>query len=245
MSRLLFLLLSADVASSSTLELVVSKLARLELPIYGAEHLLALQVAGQENDQLLPMLLPYDQGILVEGALSAEEPATNKVALAASVIGRRAFFERAAPTASLPIWELATLAQKGNSQGEVMATHLAACGWVPTCCMIAGGSIRSTSSTQSLGMRDLGAFTEPSPSSVRLDDAGGAVLACERAAASGDVGSLEIPLESVAEALALARTAPAAVPIRIPTAAWEQRAVAASQLPEFGAILWERTPGHE
>ena len=60
-----------------------------------------------------------------------------------------------------------------------------------------------------------------------------------------DVGSLEIPLESVAEALALARTAPAAVPIRIPTAAWEQRAVAASQLPEFGAILWERTPGHE
>ena len=82
MSRLLFLLLSADVASSSTLELVVSKLARLELPIYGAEHLLALQVAGQENDQLLPMLLPYDQGILVEGALSAEEPATNKVALA-------------------------------------------------------------------------------------------------------------------------------------------------------------------
>ena len=90
-------------------------------------------------------------------------------------------------------------------------------------------------------MRDLGAFTEPSPTAVRLDDAGGAVLVCENQ--RGD--SLTIVLESAAEAVALARapSAPSVLPLQMPEAAWLQRAVASSRLPEFAEHLWEEPTG--
>ena len=243
----LLILASAASASSTVVKLDIKRLARLTLPVMGSEHLLALAKLddGNADDSLLlTQLLSYDQGSLLESALCASA-ATNKIALAAQIFGRRDVFEAVSGGMPVSPWSCPALAQKGDNLGAVMLAHLAEYGWTPTHCTLGAIGSGASSGAPSLTMRDLGAFTEPSPTAVRLDTAGQAVLVCQQQQQQPPPAvttTLSIPLESVAEAVLLARALPesSSLPIWISSTAWEQRAVAPSRLPELDAVLWEQ-----
>ena len=221
---------------------------RLQLPIYGAEHLLVFTRQDKDEESRLPILCSYDQGSRLEAELTTPGGAkANALALAADVLQRKAFFEGAVGE-QIPMWRLGGLPGKLGAETlqEAMLAHLASCGLSPVQCQLGG-----VSSVVSVGMRDMGANTPAAPSSVRPDDLPAALI-CRRLGSAGGAGGVDgtsaatsaLQLESAAEAVLLAREAELnglLLPLLVSEALWEQRAVAPSRLPEFQDTLWSST----
>ena len=123
--RLLLLLLGLASPVRGLLTVRPVSFGRLALPIYGAEHLLVLQLTGckqEEADDLqLPLVCSYDQGSRLEAALTRPTEKPNALALAADVVQRKPFFE-AASGKQLSIWDCGGLpaALKTSTLPETM-----------------------------------------------------------------------------------------------------------------------------
>jgi hypothetical protein len=210
-------------------------MGRLQLPVYGSEHLLVIEKVDEGDDKLLPLLLSFEQGTRLERELIGTNNGDSKFAVTAAVVARKLFFEQAAGK-PISLWDAGGLVQpEDRSLTDVMLRHLRSCGLTPVSC-----ALGSPGSGGGVTTRDMGAFTDAAPAFTRTADLP-VTLLCEREAASPQSQVVELPLESIAEAVLFSRAREDPLPLRVTVPLWEQRAVAQSRLPPLDE-LWIRGP---
>lgn len=217
-----------------------TRLARLELPVYGSEHLLLLGRAPEEGEhdeddggRVVPLLLEYADANMLEQTLKGRDP--SGLALGGYLLGRKELFEAAAG-ASLGAGDMWRLMSSEKSFAGAVQSHLQRCA-LSAQCIIIGPLAAPKAKTWAQGAssgevleRDLGAFTGAQPSSVRLSSLPTTLL-CDRA---GGEQQVALTLTSAAEAAALTWTQP--LPWCMEASTWAERAIDPERAPESRAI---------
>jgi hypothetical protein len=197
----------AQIAAADRVVLPV-RLARLELPRYGSDHLLICRERG--SSMMLPLLLEWSDGQRLEreagagiGGKSAGFLA--EVALGAALLGRRRFFDAAgcAPAQR----------RLGDDLTAVLLNSLEGAGLRPVVARLTplGGS--------AVRYMDMGVNTPAAPAGVALAPVS-ASLVCRGANGEERV----LPLEGAGEAVALALRCPG-LRVTVADALWEEHAV--------------------
>lgn len=246
---------AADAApEGSAVETAPIQVDRLALPVYGAEHLLQLErvfVDGsatqamrdlleqpgeaEEKRVVLPILLRYREGEQLErlgtpGARRDGRPpgapadTSPNFILGVEVVARRGLFQ-AASRSPLNPFAVARAADGCASFSEALLRFLSKNGWAPRATELGVAAEGRVRYREEVRTRDMGAFTEAAPTSVRVGEMA-AVLRCEGAAGAELVLELEGPGEAVLFALE------ARVPLLVAAETWGRRAVRAERLPE-------------
>lgn len=198
------------------------RLARLELPRYGSEHLLICR-EHERRSMLLPLLLEWNDGERLgretaTGAVGKPAGFLADVALGAALLGRRRFFDAAGCAPARP--------RPGDDLTAVLLHSLESAGLRPVVCLLSppagGGAVR---------YMDMGVNTPAAPAGVTLATAS-ASLVCR-----GDDGQDRVlPLEGAGEAVALALRCPG-LEVAVAEALWEEHAVESEEgLPPLIAL---------
>ena len=196
------------------------RMARLELPRYGSEHLLICRES--KGSTLLPLLLEWSDGDRLERELATASNRGPKgvlasMALNVALAGRRRFFE-AVGCNDVP-------RRVGDDLTAVLLRTLEMEDLRPI-------SIRIVASSENGAVRymDMGANTPAAPAGVALAPAS-AFIKCEEP--SG--GERVIPLEGAGEAVALALRC-ADLELTVGSSLWEQHSMGSEEgLPELRA----------
>ena len=211
-------------------------LARLELPVYGSDLVLALEECSPAGDSL-QLLLDFSDGELLEQLVTGR--LKRGMALAPRVLARKSFFE-AARGRALPLLELWQLVNAGQTLPELELAHVRDSGLRPLRCELGGAGrprrLRDAVDGKLTGgevlQRDMGAFTGAQPSGVRSLGSLPARLVCS-AGTGYEARLVSLPLEGPAEAAALCRCGE--LPLAVPAQVWAARA-----MPEGGAVAAEK-----
>ena len=225
-------------AAEPPVQLIPQRLSRLTLPVYGTEHLLLFQrtEAGDDDDRVLPVLLRFREGEQLEqlDALlgRGERPQEASAAVGVECAARGRLFEAAAGRTLAP-WDLLKLGSGCSSFWEALLAFLEKTGWTPERLELGaeagGGKARYREEAKGLQTRDMGMFTEPSPSTVRVGELRTA-LVCTRA---GGEEELLLELEGPGEAVLLACYG--GPQLEAAASEWERRATTEAKLPELVA----------
>ena len=204
-------------------QVVPHRMERLELPLYGAEHLLLLRsmdaAEAAADPRLLPALLPFQDGQRLEQLAQGEKASASALELSALLLARREFFEAAAgrsrPDLSAP-WALLAL-NSHPSLAAAMLHFLSRCELTPSEVVLSAegaGEVRS---------RDLGAFTGAQPSSVKLGELSATLLCTARGDKPITPNLRQLRLEGAAEAIEVSRLCGA--PLLVDQQLWRSAAV--------------------
>lgn len=226
-----FALWSASKQERSATAVKPMRIDRLALPVYGTEHLLQLSPVDEDCDLILPVLLRYPDGVQLEKLGSGQVQSASGMALGLECASRAKLFEAASRRPLIGEPQLNPLAAMRLADGcasfsECVLKCLASNGWMPRGVELGmvGGRSRYR---EEVTNREMGAFTEAAPSSVRVGELV-SLLRCV-----GDDGEeLLLALEGPGEALLLSLYA-GGLPMLAAEGMWEQRAVTAERLPEL------------
>ena len=216
------------VGGQKTVDVKPVRLDRLALPIYGTEHLLQLKRVGMDSDdKVLPVLLRFREGEQLQQLGEGGLQRTPAMELSLECAARAKLFKAASKQAIGPFAFL-NLADGCNRFSEVVLRHLAQNAWEPRYVELDSASAGKARYREEVTNRDMGAFTEAAPSSVRVGETV-TLLCCE--APGGE--QLTVELDGPGEGIMLSWECGFDLPLRVPTPIWEERAVVSERLPLF------------